>query len=109
MSWLTFGDRVSPYEELSDKDNFAPVNQNNLQKLAIEMFKTYKGISPKIMNDVFPRNCALNYNLCGHPEFTSRAIDTVHYASESLSFLEPKIWKMLPLDLKNSFTILTRI
>ena len=66
------------------------------------MFKTYTGKAPQIMNEVFPRNCASIYNLRHHPEFASRAINTVHYGSESLSFLRPKIWEMLPLDLKNS-------
>ena len=66
------------------------------------MFKTYTGIAPQTMNEVFPRNYALNYNLRPHPKFASRAINTVHYDSESLSFLRLKIWEMLPLDLKNS-------
>ena len=54
------------------------------------------------MNEVFPRNYALNYNLRRHPEFASRTINTVHYGSESRSSLGPKICEMLPLDLKNS-------
>ena len=78
------------------------IHQKNLQKLAVEMVKTYKEMTPQIMNEVFPRNYALNYNLRRHPEFASRTINTVHYGSESLSFLGPKIWKMLPVDLKNS-------
>ena len=59
-----------------------PVHQNNLQKLTIEMFKTYMGLAPQIMNEVFHENCTLNYNLRCHPEFASRAINTVHYGSE---------------------------
>ena len=91
--WLIYNDRISSYEELSDKDNSVPIHQKNLQKLAIEMFKTYTGRAPQIMNEVFPRNYTLNYNLRRHPEFASRAINTVHYGSESLSFLGLKIWK----------------
>ena len=48
---------------------------------------------------------ALNYNLHRHPEVASRAIDTVHYGSESQSFLGPKIREMLPLDM----TLITHI
>ena len=59
-------------------------------------------MAPQIMNEVFPRNYTLNYNLHRHAEFASRAINTVHYGSESLSFLGSKIWEMLPVDLKNS-------
>ena len=100
--WLIYNDRGSSYEELFDKDNSLPVHQKNLQKLAIEMFKTYTGRAPQIMNEVFPRNYTLNYNLPCHTEFVSRAINTVHYGSELLSFLGPKIWEMLLIDLKTS-------
>ena len=99
---LIYSDRISSYEELLDKDNSVPIHQKNLQKLAIEMFKRCKGMAPQIMNEIFHINYALNYNLRRHPEFASRAINTVHYGSESLSFLGPKIWELLPLDLKNS-------
>ena len=71
-------------------------------RLAIEMFKTCREIAPQFMNEVFPRNCFFNYNLPRHSEFASRATNTIHYGLESLSFLRPKIWEMLPLNLKNS-------
>ena len=57
------------------------IHQKNLQKLAIEMFKTYTGMASQIMNEVFPRNYALNYHLRRRPEFASRVISTVHYGS----------------------------
>ena len=54
--WLIYSDRSSLYEELLDKDNAVPIHQKKLQKLAIEMFKTYTGMTGQIMNAVFPRN-----------------------------------------------------
>ena len=99
---LIYSDRGSSYEELLDKHNSVPIHQKNLQKLTIEMFKTYTGMAPQIMNEVFPRNYTLNYNLGRQPEFALRAINTVHSGSESLSFLGSKTWEMLPVDLKNS-------
>ena len=69
---LIYNDRISSYEELSDKDNSVLIHQKNLQKLAIEIFETYR--APQIMNEVFPRNYDLNYNLRRHLEFASRAI-----------------------------------
>ena len=71
---LIYSDRISSYEKLLDNDNYVPIHRNNHQKLAIEMFKTYTGILHQIMNEVLPRNCALNYNLCTHLEFASRTI-----------------------------------
>ena len=40
---LIYTDRIPSYDELLDKGNSVPINQKNLQKLAIEMFKTYTG------------------------------------------------------------------
>ena len=99
---LIYSDRVSSYEELLDKDNYVPIHQNNLRNLANELFKTYTGMVPQIIIEVFPRNYTLNYNLRRHPEFGSRAFNAVHYGWESLRFLGPTIWEILPLDLKNS-------
>ena len=48
-------------------------------------------MASQIMNEFFPRNYALNYDLGRRPEFASRAINTVHYGSESLRFLGPTI------------------
>ena len=96
---LICSDRISSYEELLDKHNSVPIHQKNLQKLAIEMFKTYTGMTTQIMNEVFPRNHAFNYSIRRHPEFVSRAVNTVHYGSESLRFLGRKIWEVLPVDL----------
>ena len=47
--WLIYSYRSSSYKELLDKDNSVPIYQKNFQKLAIEMFKTYKGMAPQIM------------------------------------------------------------
>ena len=44
-----YSERIFSYEELLDKDNFVSIHQNNLQKLAIEMFKTYTGLAPQII------------------------------------------------------------
>ena len=73
-----------------DKDNSVLIHQNNLQKLDIEMFKTYTGTATQIKNEVFSRNCASNYNLRRDPQFASRAVNTVHYGSEPLDFLGSK-------------------
>ena len=46
-SKLTFesilSDRISLYVELLDKSNYVAIHQNNLQNLAMEMFKTHRG------------------------------------------------------------------
>ena len=66
---LIYIDRISSYEELLDKNKSVSVHQKNLQELTIKIFKTYTGIASQIMNEVFSRNCPLNYNLCRYHEW----------------------------------------
>ena len=41
-----------------------------------------------------------DYNLRHIPEFASRHIRSVHYGTESLCHLGPKIWELVPTELK---------
>ena len=56
-------------------------------------------MTPQIMNEVFPRNNTLNYNLRRHPEFASKAINTLWLRITKYS---GTCWEMLALDLKSS-------
>ena len=44
--WLIYSDRISSYEELLNKKQFCANSSDDLQKLAIEKFKTNTGIAP---------------------------------------------------------------
>ena len=61
---LIYSVRISSYEGILDKDNYVPIHQNNLQRLAIKMFKTYTGIAPWIMNEDFPRKLTSSSLIC---------------------------------------------
>ena len=57
-----------------------------------------KGVS--VSNDIFQiREC--NYNLRTKRQFKSHCVKTVHYGTESLSFLGPKLWAILPQEYKD--------
>lgn len=67
------------------------------QVLATGMFGVYKGISPNIMTEDSPLSYPLNYDLKHQKEhFSTRAVKSVYYGIEQLSFLGPKIWKLVP-------------
>ena len=63
------------------------------------MFKVSNGLAPEITNNVFQINPSV-YNL-RNSEFKTENVKTVHYGTESLSFLGLKIWKLVPLEIKN--------
>ena len=50
------------------------------------MFKVKLGIDPVIMNDVF-HICKNDYNTRKADEFQSHCVKTVHYGTETVSFL----------------------
>ena len=71
----------------------------NLQLLAIELFKVKNNLSPSFLTEVFPQNNILTQtrNNCF---FRSRRIKSILSGKQSLSFLGPKIWELVPLHLR---------
>ena len=60
-------------------------------------------ISPPFLNEVFvPRQC--NYEVRGN-NFLERRVKSVRYGTESISSLAPKIWEILPNEIKDSDTL----
>ena len=52
------------------------------------------------MKDVFPLNENLCYDTRNKRTFHSSDIRTVHFGSETLSHLAPKIWELVPEEIK---------
>ena len=57
---------------------------------------------PHKMNDVFHIQSLAPYYLRDKNELYSRNPKTVVYGTESVSFMAPKIWSVVPQELKNS-------
>ena len=100
---IAYNDHDSSFDKLLEKDNSVTIHHRNIQALAIEIFKIIKGISPKFMNEIFGLKEEIKY--CSRFSFKSRNIKTTKYGSETLSFLGPKIWFMLPNDIKDSVSL----
>ena len=50
-----------------------------------------------------PRQC--NYELRGNNFLERRRVKSVRYGTESISSLAPKIWEILPNEIKDSETL----
>ena len=50
---LVYRDETAYFDEVLTKDGSVTIHHRNLQCLAIEMFKVYKGVAPSFMSDVF--------------------------------------------------------
>ena len=59
------------------------------------------GLAPTITNSVFEIKDT-QYNLRTKINFKSRRINSVRCSSDSLTYLGPKIWNIVPEDIKKS-------
>ena len=64
------------------------------------MYKVKSGYRPKISSDLFNQREINRYNLRRHPEFRVPLTRTVYHGSESISYLGPKRWYILPTSFK---------
>ena len=65
------------------------------------MFRIKNNMVPEFSNKTF-QNRELQYNLKANSNLSSRQAHSVYHGTESLSFLEPKIWELVPDDTKQS-------
>ena len=98
---LVYGDKNASFEELLERDSSVSIHQRNLQCLAIEMFKILKGFAPTIMNELFEYKEPCSYDIRNRSEFKRTNVRTVTYGENSISHLGPKIWDLVPAEMKS--------
>ena len=89
------------FDDLLERDRSVNIYQKNLLVLATEIYKTKSGLGPKIMKDTF-RFIQKPYNLRNDPELQRRRNRTVYFGKESISSLAPKIWELIPSDIRSA-------
>ena len=94
-------DKQSSFTEVLDKDNPVSVHIRDIQRLGIELFKFYNGLSPPLMNSIFKLKVGNPYNLRQVSEFTRPMVKSMYHGTESISYLGPKTLDILPDKLKN--------
>ena len=102
---IAYDDKISSFDELLRRDCAVTIHQKNLQYLAIEIFKVKNDLSPDIMKEVF--NLVIpSYNLRSTEcTFSRNNVRTTHYGLQSLKYLSPKIWELVPDTIKNCSTL----
>ena len=102
---IVYNDKQPTFEELLDKDNSVSIHHNNIQTLAIEMYKVANGIAPEIMNEIFRLRNDQYYDLRHTSQFIIPHVNTVFNGSESASYLGPKIWELIPSEIKEECSL----
>ena len=95
---IVYKDENSSFNELLQRDKSFTIHERNIQALSIEIYKVINGICPEIMNEVFQLKENLQY--CSKFPFKSQNVRTVTYGTETLRFLGPKIWSIIPSNFK---------
>ena len=96
---IVYRDNVSSFDTLLEKNKSFRIHDRNIQTLAIELYKVCHGISPEIMNLVFPVH--VNPRRIEGKDFMSRNVKSVNYGTDTSSHVGPKIWKLVHIEWKN--------
>ena len=72
-----------------------------MYRLAIEMFHIKHGHSPETVSDIFTQTTQ-HYNIRQNRDFKIRSVKSVYHGSESISYLGPKIWEIVPAKIKET-------
>ena len=112
---ISYKDYESSFEYFVSKDGFVTI-QGNLKALAVEMYKiTYK-LSPEFMWDMVEEinskyhtrsSCKIDYNENNETVYTKKSnyrlqkTNTTSFGLQSFRSLGPKIWAMIPNELKS--------
>ena len=98
---LVYKDPLLTIQQLLEKDNSFMIHERNLQKLATEIFKVKKNLSPKFMSNIFPETTN-PYNVRSKNTFNTFNGCTFGNGTETISFRGPKTWALVPEVIKNS-------
>ena len=97
---ITCNGNTSSFTDLFGIDNSVSVHHRHVQALATELYEFVNGLSPKLASGCFKLNNMIVYNPRNRSTFYPRPVRIVLHGTESLSYLGPKIWELVPSDIK---------
>ena len=98
---IVYRDENSTFEELLAKDGSVTIHHRNIQLLAMELFKCKNELSPQIMKVLFKEKHS-GINLRSQMNYHIPKINTVAFGENSLRYLGPKIWELVPKEIRDS-------
>ena len=102
---MIYSDKSSSFQDLLNRNRSVCFHHRNIQYLAIELYKAKQGISPSFVGNIFEKNTG-SFSGRNTTFFKSRKIKSTLHGSESLSFLGPKIWELIPSEMQNATSLI---
>ena len=93
-------DSSCSFSELLEIDSSFTIHHRNMQKLVIEIYKEKHFEAPRIMRELFNR-VNISYNWRKVTKIRSYNVKTVHYGTETLLYIGPKVWNLVPPEIKS--------
>ena len=98
---IVYNDKQFSFTKLLNKDSSVLIHIRNIKRLANEIFRFCNGLSLPLMNNIFKLKVENPDNLRQVSEFSRPIIKSVYHGTESISYLGPKKWDIVPEKLKN--------
>ena len=96
---IVYNGYESTFENLLELDNSVSIHHRNIRLLSIELYKVKLNSSNQVMPELFHlRN--INYDFRSQTDFELKPIYA--YGLRSLKYFAPKIWNIVPIDIRNS-------
>ena len=99
---LIYQEDTMTFKEFLEKDGAVTIHHRNIQNIGIEMFKAKNNLSPTMMKEIFPDRNYSGPHLRSQVDFEVPPVNSVNNGQETLRFLGPIIWEMIPNGIKHS-------
>ena len=98
---IVHNDNGSTFEGLLKKNNSVSIHHKNIRLLGIELYKVKNNLPTHLMSEIFDL-ANIDYYLRSQTDFKQGPVNKVNYGLKSLRYLAPKIWNIIPLEIRNS-------
>ena len=88
-------------DDLLKNDKSVSIHQRHLEILAADIYKVRNDLGPEIMKDIF-HFVQKSYKLRNDSTLQRRRNCTVYFGTEKIYSLAPKIWEIVPCQIKNA-------
>ena len=101
---FVYNDYISSFGDLLNRDGSFTIHHHNIQSLAIEVYKSFHGLSCEPLEGIFQKN-SNHYNLRYDTDVFRPYVGSVGFGEKSLRYFSSIVWRMIPSEIKEAFSL----